>query len=109
VPFEPCPAGLRVRIRLTPKASRTAIRGVEADAAGRARLKVHVTAAPQKGKANAALLKALAKAWSLPIRDLSLLSGQSNREKVIVVAGEPAALSARLAAWRHRFEEGVAS
>jgi len=109
VPFEKCPAGLRVRVRLTPKAARVDIRGIEADAAGRARLKVHVTAAPEKGKANAALLKALAKAWSLPVRELSLVSGQSNREKVILVAGEPAALSGRLAAWRHRFEEGVAS
>jgi len=109
VPFEQCSAGLRVRVRLTPKAARTAIRGIEADAAGRVQLKVQVTAVPEKGKANAAMLKVLAKAWSLPVRDLSVLLGQTHREKVILVAGEPSALMARLAAWRHRFEEGVSS
>ncbi len=108
MPFEKCSAGLRVRVRLTPKAARTAIRGLAADAAGATRLKVHVTAAPEKGKANAALLKTLAKAWSLPVRDLAVVSGLAKREKVILAKGEPTVLMARLVAWRQRFE-GVGS
>jgi len=48
-----------VRLKATPGTSRTAVGAVTDGAV----LKVQVTAPPEDGKANAAILKALAKAW----------------------------------------------
>ena len=81
--------GLVVSVRLTPKASRDAVRGLEATADG-LRLAITVRAVPGKGEANAALLVALAKWLGVPKTQLSLASGGKSRSKSVVVAGDPA-------------------
>ncbi len=91
--------GVEVRVRLTPKASRAGVAGLVAEADGGARLKVAVTAAPEAGRANAALVALLAKEWDLPKTSLTVTAGATDRRKTITVAGEPRALAARLAAW----------
>ena len=48
-PFEAVAEGLRVALKVAPKAARAGITGVEADAAGRAVLKIRVTEAPEGG------------------------------------------------------------
>lgn len=58
-----------------------------------------VTAPPESGKANAALLKLLAKAWKLPKTSLSVISGATARRKVVHIAGDPATLLTRLKDW----------
>jgi len=98
-PFEAVPEGLRVALKVTPKAARARIAGVEADAAGRGVLKVRVTEAPEGGKANAAVVKLLAKAWKLPKGALKITAGTKDRRKTLLVAGDPDELSARLGAW----------
>ncbi len=98
-PFEAVPEGLRVALKVTPKAARAGIAGVEADAAGRARLKVRVTEAPEGGKANAAVVKLLAKAWKLPKGALEVTAGAKDRRKTLLVAGDPDALAAQLRTW----------
>ena len=52
---------VRFHLRLTPKASRNAVGGVVEDAEGGKAIKAGVTAVPEKGKANAALVKMRAK------------------------------------------------
>ena len=94
--------GITVTVRLTPKAGADRIDGVAADAAGDSALKVRVTAAPESGKANAALIKLLAKSLELPKSALSIAGGAKDRNKVVHVAGDPAILSAPLTQW---FEE----
>lgn len=91
--------GISVTVRLTPKAGADKIDGVAADAAGHAALKARVTAAPESGKANAALLGLLAKSWKLPKSSLSIAGGAKDRNKVVHVAGDPAALERRIAGW----------
>lgn len=91
--------GVMVAVRLTPKASANAIRGIEQDAAGAAHIKVAVTAVPEDGKANAALLKLLAKTWRLPKTSLSIASGATSRHKVVHIAGQPDDLSHLLDSW----------
>lgn len=54
-------------------------------------LRVRVTAAPEKGRANKALIRLLAKEWGLAARDLALASGAASRHKVVRVSGEAAA------------------
>ncbi|SER74067.1 hypothetical protein SAMN04490244_102365 [Tranquillimonas rosea] len=71
--------GAELRLRATPGASRDAI----VEEAGQ--LRVHVTAPPADGKANAAILKMLAKALGVPKSRLSLVRGASGRDKVVRV------------------------
>jgi uncharacterized protein (TIGR00251 family) len=91
--------GIAVTVRLTPKASADRIDGLAADAAGGNALKARVTAAPESGKANAALLKLLSKSWTLPKSSLSIAAGAKDRNKVVHIAGDAAALERRLAQW----------
>ncbi len=98
-PFEAVPEGLRVALKVAPKAARAGLAGVEADAAGRAVLKVRVTEAPEGGKANAAVVKLLAKAWKLPKGALKITAGAKDRRKTLLVDGDPDELARRLRAW----------
>jgi uncharacterized protein len=59
-------------------------------------LKVGVTAVPVDGKANAALLKLLARQLKLAPRDFSVVSGASDRSKLIAIHGDPARLTVLL-------------
>ena len=95
-PFHPTPNGVRVRVRLTPKAAAARIGGVQSDAAGGAALKVAVTAPPEDGRANDALVALLAKAWRVPKTSIALIAGAANRNKTLFVAGEPNALLAAM-------------
>jgi hypothetical protein len=96
-PFVAAAGGIRVRVKLAPKASRDAVGGVMIDADGGAFVKASVTAAPEGGKANAALIALLAKAWRLPKSAISVVAGAASRRKTLLIAGDPAALIPRLA------------
>jgi uncharacterized protein len=89
---------VRVAVRLTPRARADRLEGTAQLADGAAVLKVSVTAPPSEDRANDALLQLLAKEWDLPRRDLAIVGGRKNRNKIVRVAGEPAALMQRLAA-----------
>ena len=88
-----------VSVPIAPKAARAGVTGVATDAAGHAVLKVRVTAPPEGGKANAALVKLLAKAWKLPKGALKVIAGGKDRRKTLLVEGDPAELAPRLTAW----------
>jgi uncharacterized protein len=90
--------GVRVTVRLTPGSKADRLQGVAA-AAGRASVvKASVTAPPEAGRANEALLQLLAHAWRLPRRDLAIVAGAASRSKTVHVAGDPEALAERLGA-----------
>jgi len=98
-PFAVASDGLRVSIRLTPKASRDQVQGVAALPDGQTVLKVQVTAVPEDGKANAALVKLLAKTWRLPRTALDIVQGATDRRKVVLISGDAEALRQRLDLW----------
>ena len=98
-PFQTIDRGVRVRLRLTPRAGRNAVDGVDRDAAGRHRIRIRVTAVAEKGRANAAMIKLLAKAWAVPAGSISVTAGATDRNKTVLVAGEAAALQRRLETW----------
>jgi hypothetical protein len=83
---------VRVALKVAPKASASRVVGCAEEADGALVLKVAVTAAPEDGKANEAVIALLAKAWKLPKRDFSIASGAAARRKVLHVAGDPARL-----------------
>ncbi len=89
---------MRIAVRLTPRARADRLVGVAHLGDGAPILKVSVTAPPADGRANAALLHLLAKEWDVPRRDLAILGGQKSRNKLIRIAGDPAALLKRLGA-----------
>ena len=80
--------GATLTIRLQPGASANRIVGIVADKSGDSLLKVMVTASPEKGKANAALIKLLSKHWEIPKSDISIIKGMTERRKVIHIAGK---------------------
>lgn len=94
--------GLRVAVRLTPKAARERIDGLAPDADGGMVLKVSVTAVPENGKANAALIKFLAKEWRVAKTSLSVVQGATDRRKVLHLSGDPDDLAGRLDQWMAR-------
>ena len=90
--------GLRLSIRLQPGASANRIDGFETLADGQAVLRARVTAPPEKGKANQALVKLLAKVLRLPKGDVTIVAGTTDRRKTVAIEGDPAALKAKLRA-----------
>jgi len=88
--------GISLAVRLTPKGGRDAIEGTARLADGRAVLKVRVAAPANKGEANEALTRLIAKAVAVPQRDVVLAGGASARLKRLTVAGDPSALVAAL-------------
>lgn len=63
---------------------------------GSAVLRVRVSAVPDKGKANAAVVVMIAKALGVPKSSVSVVSGETSRLKTLDVAGDGAALAAKL-------------
>ena len=74
--------GCRLSCRLQPKASRCAVAGRYGDS-----LKIVLTAPPVDGRANAALCAFVADLLKLPKSRVSLLSGQTSRNKVLRIDG----------------------
>jgi len=88
-----------VAIRLTPNATAVGVSGIMNEADGSACIKVSVTAVPENGKANAALIKFLARQWRTPKSQISIIRGLIGRRKTVLVSGDPKILSMRLQAW----------
>ena len=78
---------MKLIVHLTPKASCNKIEGWAKDAKGQGILRVKVTAVPEDGKANAALIKLLSKALGVPPSQISLVRGASARIKQLEISG----------------------
>ena len=95
-PWLPTAGGVSLTVRLTPKASRDAVDGIEIMPDGRSVLKIRVRATPSEGEANAALIKLIAKATRVPPRDVDLVAGATSRVKRLVISGDGPTLVAAL-------------
>ena len=89
--------GARLAVRLTPKASRNEITAIAADADGGAILKVSVTTVPEDGKANAALIALLSKAWKIPKSKITITAGATDRRKTLFIESDADDVRRRLA------------
>ena len=88
--------GLRVAIRLSPRARSDRLLGIVTNAEGERTIKASVTAPAYDGQANEALLQLLARTWRLPRRDLSIVVGAVSRNKIVHIAGDPNELIVKL-------------
>ncbi len=80
IALEPHPEGAILPVRAQPGARRNEIRGEQ-----NGMLKVSVTQAAEKGKANKALIALLSKALSLPKSQIELISGATSSQKRFLV------------------------
>lgn len=74
--------GVRIRVRVQPRASRTAVQ-VTPDG----RIRASLTAPPVEGEANAALCEAMARALGVAKSSVTIASGLRGREKSVQVIG----------------------
>jgi len=73
-----------LRVKVTPKAKFERIKK-EMGADGAVLYKIYVTAAPENGKANKAVIKLLAKALNIAKSNLTITHGQTSRKKTIKI------------------------
>lgn len=99
---------MRFEVRVKPGSRRTAVGGAWGyrDSSGDREsgdknsgdrlLVVAVTAPPVDGKANAAVVAALANAFGVPKRSVTIVRGETGRSKLVEIDGDESALSVRL-------------
>jgi len=98
-PYAAVESGVRLALRLTPRAAKNGVDGIVQDADGRPLLKLRLVAPPVEGAANQALIAFLAKSLSLRKADISIRSGETSRIKILHLAGDSTALLQKLDAW----------
>ena len=77
--------GSLLAVQVMPKSSKNQIEGQVTDAAGKNWQKVRLTAPPEDGKANAALIKLLAKEWNIAANKIHIQSGHTGRKKILTI------------------------
>jgi uncharacterized protein YggU (UPF0235/DUF167 family) len=86
-------ATTRLRLRVSPGSGRAEIVGRYGDG-----WKARVTAAPERGRANEAVLRLVADALAVPLEALTIVSGHGARDKIVELTGVgPALIERRLA------------
>ena len=87
------PAGVRMALKVVPGSSRDRVVGELGDA-----LKIAVSAPPEGGAANRAVVKVLAAALNVPEANVTIARGHASPRKEVLITGLSAAdLSTRLA------------
>jgi uncharacterized protein (TIGR00251 family) len=90
--IQPAPGGVRIQVRVQPRASRNEVSGLRGD-----EIRVRVAAAPVDGAANEALSRLLAERLGVPRSAVLVTTGAASRSKVVQVAGlTPGAAAHRL-------------
>ncbi len=72
--------GIVVSVKVQPNASKDRLVGEQAE-----QLKIAVTVAPEKGKANKAVIKILSKWLGVKNADIQIISGETSRNKKVFV------------------------
>jgi uncharacterized protein len=91
-PPPPTPDAALLRVRVQPRASRDEVVGWQG-----AVLRVRVTAPPEDGRANSAVVALLAEACGVPRSAVELVRGHASHDKLFRVAAlAPGAIRARL-------------
>ena len=95
-PYAAVAGGVRLAVRLKPRASRNGTDGVVTGADGRTALQIRLTAPPVEGAANVALIAFLAEALEMRKADIAIRSGQTARIKILHLSGDCATILTKL-------------
>ncbi len=72
--------GIVVSVKVQPNSSKDLMAGKYAD-----QIKISVTVAPEKGKANKAVIKLFAKWLGIKSSDIQIISGETSRDKELFI------------------------
>jgi uncharacterized protein (TIGR00251 family) len=78
---------MKLQLKVVPKSSRDRVVGWIGD-----RLKIQVTAAPERGKANDAVIEVLAETLGLSRSQVKLVSGETSPLKTVEILGDQSLL-----------------
>ncbi len=78
---------MKITVKLTPKASKNEVQGWTEGQEGQKMLKVSVTAVPEKGKANKALIALLSEYFGMKKGAFHIIRGETDRIKTIEIQG----------------------
>lgn len=87
---------VRLTVRLSPNGGRDCIDGLEQGADDQVWLKVRVSAVPEKGRANMAMIRLLADELSVSKSSITVLSGDTQRKKILRIDGDPEEIMKKL-------------
>ncbi|MCS4245339.1 uncharacterized protein (TIGR00251 family) [Rhizobium sp. BIGb0125] len=87
---------LCLSVRLTPNGGRDVLERLETSADDDVVLKARVSAVPENGKANKALIALLAKSLRVPKSTISFISGETARKKILRIDADPEDLIIKL-------------
>ncbi|MFA5820855.1 MAG: DUF167 domain-containing protein [Candidatus Gracilibacteria bacterium] len=74
-----------LRVKVIPKSATNEVSEILADGT----IKIRLKAVPERGKANAELIKFLSKELKIATEQISIISGKSERIKLIKIKNEP--------------------
>lgn len=72
-------------VNVTPKAKENRVEDITTLDPNTRRLKVWVTAVPERGEANKAVLEMISRHFQLPINRFFIIRGHKNRKKLIII------------------------
>ena len=87
IPFTSDGEGIRLSVRVTPRARKSAVTGLVSGADGRAALAVRLAAPPVDGSANQALIAFLVAELGVGRSSVQIVSGEKSRLKIVRIAG----------------------
>jgi uncharacterized protein len=85
LPFSLDGDGVRLAVRLTPRAKRDELAGLVDSGDGRVAIAVRLAARPTEGAANRALVDFLARALDVPRSTIRIVAGEKSRLKTVFI------------------------
>lgn len=77
------PQSSYLRIKVIPKSPKSEVTEIMRDDSGEPTIKIRIKAVPEKGRANAELIRFLSKELHVPKENISIISGKSTALKLV--------------------------
>ena len=102
--YEETDKGIIIRLRLTPNAAATGVKGLFFDEKGIASLKVSVVSPPEKRRANKELIRWLAKTLGTAKSEIEFISGETSHYKKLLIKNGGADVRRQIEEWSREYD-----